>query len=53
VELWNCPAVTDLGIAALGSSPKLRLLAVEGLPSVTRAALAALPKRIEVRLSAG
>jgi len=36
VELWNCPAVTNDGLAALARSRRLRKVLVESAPRVTR-----------------
>jgi hypothetical protein len=48
VELYECPNITDAGLAFLAAMPHLRELAVSGLPGVSRDGVDALPSRIQV-----
>lgn len=36
LEFWHCTAITNAGVAALASLPRLRALSLDGLPQVTR-----------------
>jgi hypothetical protein len=48
VELWQTAGVTDAGIAHLTSLPRLRELAVSGVPRVTRQGVSVFPPRVRV-----
>lgn len=48
VELWEIAGITDAGIAALASLPRLRELSIEGSPNVTRTGLGMLPDRVRI-----
>ena len=48
IELWETAAITDTGVAALATLPRLRRIAVSGAPRVTRTQMAAFPARVEV-----
>ena len=48
IELYECPNVTDAGLALLAAMPHLRELALSGLPGVSREVANALPSRIQV-----
>ena len=48
VELWQTAGVTDAGIAALASLPRLRSLSVSGTPRVTRKGMSIFPPRVRV-----
>lgn len=50
VELWNCPTVTNGGLAALAKSPSLREVIVESLPRVTRDVVSLFPTRVRVTI---
>jgi len=48
IQLWETAGVTDEGIAALTSLPRLRELAISGVPRVTRQGVATFPPRVRV-----
>lgn len=48
IELWQTASVTDAGIAALLTLPRLRELAISGLPRVTRKGVGIFPSRVKV-----
>ena len=48
VELLRTDAVTDTGVRALASLPRLRELSIEGLPRVSREATAAFPPHVRI-----
>lgn len=48
IELWQTAGVTDAGIAHLTSLPRLRELAISGVPRVTRQGLSIFPPRVRV-----
>lgn len=50
VELWNCPAVTNDGLAALARSASLREVIVEAVPRVTRDVVPLFPTRVRVTI---
>lgn len=43
LEFWECSGITNAGLAALASLPKLREITVGGSPNVTRAGMAVFP----------
>jgi hypothetical protein len=52
IELHHCARITDAGLPFLAGLPRLRELALGGLPGVTRDGVAAIPARVRVRLEA-
>jgi hypothetical protein len=48
IELWECGAITDKGIAALAKLPRLRALTVHGSPGVTAAVESMFPPDVVV-----
>ena len=51
VELWQCAAVTDSGLARLARLPRLREVTLDGLPAVTRSAPGLFPPQVRVTYS--
>ena len=51
LEFWQCAGLTDAGIAHLAGLPRLREISLEGLPNVTREALAFFPAHVRVNYS--
>ena len=49
VELYECQGVTDAGLPHLAKLPRLREVALEGLPGVTLRATNVFPSRVRVR----
>ncbi len=48
LAFWQCPALTDAGIAHLASLPNLREVTLDGLPGVTKTILAVFPPGVRV-----
>jgi hypothetical protein len=48
IELWQTAGVTDAGVAHLASLPRLRELAISGVPRVTRQGVSIFPPRVRV-----
>jgi hypothetical protein len=48
VELWQTAGVTDAGVAHLASLPRLREVAISGVPRVTRQGVSIFPPRVRV-----
>jgi hypothetical protein len=48
IELWQTAGVTDAGIAQLTWLPRLRELAISGVPRVTRQGVSIFPPRVRV-----
>lgn len=48
LEFWQCPGITNTGIATLAALPKLREIFVSGIAGVTREATAFFPARVHV-----
>ena len=51
VELYECKGVTDAGLAWLAGLPRLREVALDGLPGVTLQGTRAFPAHVRVRYS--
>jgi hypothetical protein len=51
LEFWQCAGLTNAGIAHLARLPKLREISLEGLPNVTREAIALFPVGVRVNYS--
>jgi hypothetical protein len=51
VELYECKAVTDAGLPHLARLPRLRQVALDGLPGVTLQGTRVFPPRVRVRYS--
>jgi len=52
LEFWEIAAITDAGVAALSTLPRLRELTIEGSPRVSRAVLARFPPTVKVNYGA-
>jgi F-box/leucine-rich repeat protein 14 len=52
VEFWQCAGLTDAGMAHLAGLPRLREIGLDGLPNVTREAVALFPANVRVSYSA-
>lgn len=52
VELWSCNAITNVGVASLAKSPRLREVVLDGLPNVTRDVVSFFPSGVSVRVTA-
>jgi len=48
LTFWQCHGITDAGLAALARLPRLSDINLEGLPNVTREAIAAFPANVRV-----
>jgi hypothetical protein len=48
IELWQTAGVTDAGVAQLATLPRLRELAISGVPRVTRRGVSVFPPRVRV-----
>ncbi|MDX1982739.1 MAG: hypothetical protein SFV51_20885 [Bryobacteraceae bacterium] len=51
LTFWACANVTNGGVAALATLPRLRELNLESMPGVTREAMAAFPATVRVNLT--
>jgi hypothetical protein len=51
LEFWNCAGLTDAGVAHLARLPRLREVALDNLPGVSRAVLNFSPPHVRVRMS--
>lgn len=51
LEFWQCAGVTNLGVARLASLPGLRELSLQGMPGITREAMASFPAGVRVNYS--
>ena len=51
LEFWQCAGVTNAGVTFLAALPRLRELTLDGLPGVTREAIALFPERVRVSYS--
>ena len=51
VELWNCPAVTDAGVAALARSTSIRRVVLDTAPKVSRNAKALFREGVDVSIT--
>jgi len=49
LEFWSIAGITDTGMLALASLPRLRELVIEGSPRVTRAVVDRFPSSVRVR----
>jgi hypothetical protein len=52
LEFWEIAAITDAGVAALSTLPRLREITIGGSPRVSRAALAMFPPNVRVNYEA-
>jgi hypothetical protein len=52
LEFWEIAAITDAGVAALSTLPRLREITIGGSPRVSRAALAMFPPTVRVNYEA-
>jgi len=48
LSFWQCPGLTDAGIANLSGLPNLREVTLDGLPGVTKNVLSVFPPRVRV-----
>jgi hypothetical protein len=48
IEFYECPGITNAGIALLAGLPRLREISISGSPSVTREGMAVFPATIRV-----
>ena len=51
LEFWQCAGLTTAGIAHLAGLPRLREISLDGLPGVTREAVALFPLQVHVNYS--
>jgi hypothetical protein len=51
-EFWEIAGITDAGLKALATLPRLREISIGGSPMVTRAALGAFPAGVRVKFEA-
>ena len=51
IELWACDGVTDAGVASLARLPRLKQLALDGLPRVTPNVASVFAAHVRVRYS--
>jgi hypothetical protein len=51
LEFWNCPGITNAGVAHLAALPGLREISVDGCQQVTPEIIALFPARVRVRHS--
>jgi hypothetical protein len=51
LEFWQCAGITDAGVANLAGLPRLREITLDGLPGVTREAVALFPAHVRVNYS--
>jgi len=51
LEFWQCAELTDAGVAHLAGLPRLREIILDGLPNVTREAVALFPAHVRVNYS--
>jgi hypothetical protein len=51
LEFWQCAGITDAGVRHLASLPQLREVSLDGLPGVTREAVALFPPHVRVSYS--
>jgi hypothetical protein len=51
LEFWQCAGLTDEGVVHLATLPRLRQISLDGLPGVTRKALALFPAHVRVNYS--
>jgi hypothetical protein len=51
LEFWQCAGLTDAGVAHLAALPQLREIGLDGLPNVTREAVALFPAHVRVNYS--
>jgi hypothetical protein len=51
LEFWQCAGLTDAGMAHLAALPRLREISLDGLPNVTREAVALFPADVRVNYS--
>jgi hypothetical protein len=48
LEFWQCAGLTEAGMAYLAGLPRLREITLDGLPNVTREAVALFPAQVRV-----
>jgi hypothetical protein len=51
LEFWQFAGITDAGVAQLAALPRLREISLDGLPGVTREAIAMFPAHVRVNNS--
>jgi hypothetical protein len=51
LEFWQCAGLTNAGAAHLAGLPRLREISFDGLPNVTREAVALFPAHVRVTYS--
>jgi hypothetical protein len=51
LEFWQCAGLTYEGVAHVATLPQLREISLDGLPGVTRKALALFPAHVRVNYS--
>jgi hypothetical protein len=51
LEFWQCAGITNAGVAHLAGLPRLREIALDGCPGVTRDAVALFPPGVRVKRS--
>jgi hypothetical protein len=51
LEFWQCAGLTDAGVAHLAGLPRLHEISLNGLPQVTRGAVALFPAHVRVSYS--
>lgn len=48
LEFWETSGITDAGVAALATLPRLRAISISGAPAVTRRGVGVFPSRVRV-----